>query len=84
MTASGLVQGVFFRASVREQALRLGLTGWVANRSDGSVEVHAQGEDDALRTLVAFVRGGPGQSRIDDVYVETVDTVAEDAGFEVR
>ena len=84
MTASGLVQGVFFRASVRDEALRLGLTGWVANRPDGSVELHAQGEDDNLRRLVAFVRGGPGQSRIDDVYVESVETVDDDAGFEVR
>ena len=84
MTASGLVQGVFFRASVRDEALRLGLTGWVANLPDGSVELRAQGEDDALRDLVAFVRGGPGHSRIDDVYVETVETVEDDAGFEVR
>jgi acylphosphatase len=47
----GLVQGVFFRASTRDEAARLGLGGWVRNRDDGTVEVHAVGEENALRTL---------------------------------
>ncbi|HXW76057.1 MAG TPA: acylphosphatase [Candidatus Eremiobacteraceae bacterium] len=55
----GRVQGVFFRASVEEQARALRLTGWVRNRSDGSVETVVEGDADALAALRAYCRQGP-------------------------
>ena len=51
MTVRGRVQGVFFRASAQREARRLGLTGWVRNRADGSLEIVAEGEEAALRDL---------------------------------
>ena len=71
----GRVQGVFFRASTRQTAVRLGLAGWVANRPDGSVEAFFQGPAEAVETAVAWCRGGPRGARVDRVAVEpaTID-----------
>ena len=67
----GRVQGVWFRASTREEALRLRLTGWVRNLSDGRVEVVAEGDGDAVETLLSwFRRGGPPMGRVDDLAIE--------------
>jgi acylphosphatase len=66
----GKVQGVFFRASTQEEAMRLGLYGEVSNLPDGSVEVIAEGERHAVETLVAWCRrGGPPMARVDDLDV---------------
>ena len=62
---SGRVQGVFFRASTREQALRLELDGRAVNLADGRVEVIASGTPDALATLEAWLRQGPPRARVD-------------------
>lgn len=64
---SGKVQGVFFRASAREQALKLGLRGYAKNLSDGRVEVLAAGDDAALDALTAWLREGPERARVDDL-----------------
>ncbi len=63
----GLVQGVFFRASAREVALGMGLTGWVRNRGDGGVEALIQGPPAAVDAMVDWCRNGPPQARIDAV-----------------
>ena len=63
----GRVQGVGFRWFVRERARALGLTGWVRNRQDGSVEVLALGDDLALERLRAILRTGPDGARVSDV-----------------
>lgn len=77
MVASGSVQGVFFRASTRDEARRLGVVGWAANRHDGAVEIEAQGPADAVAALVAFVRGGPGHAVVDALEVTDVAPEAE-------
>lgn len=64
---SGKVQGVFFRAGTREQALRLGLAGEARNLPDGRVEVMAQGEPAALDALERWLRQGPPAARVDKV-----------------
>ena len=64
---AGKVQGVFFRASTREQASRLGLRGHAINLADGRVEVVAAGDDAALDALEAWLRLGPSQARVDSV-----------------
>ena len=63
----GRVQGVFFRASTQREARRLGLSGWVSNRADGSVEILAEGEDDVLRAFLTWAQRGPGAARVDRV-----------------
>ncbi len=64
---SGRVQGVFFRASTRDQALALGLRGFTRNLPDGRVEVLAAGDEVALDRLAAWLRQGPEMARVDDL-----------------
>jgi acylphosphatase len=64
---SGKVQGVFFRASAREEALRLGLRGWAKNLPDGRVEVIAAGDGAALDDFAAWLREGPPMARVEDL-----------------
>jgi acylphosphatase len=67
----GRVQGVGFRYSLRDEARRLGLAGWVRNRADGSVEALAQGDAAAVEALVAWARHGPRGARVDRLDIET-------------
>jgi acylphosphatase len=67
---SGRVQGVFFRASTREQAIGLSITGHARNRPDGGVEVLACGSADALDALERWLRRGPPAARVDAVVRE--------------
>jgi acylphosphatase len=63
----GIVQGVCYRAASQREAVRLGLTGWVANREDGSVELVAEGEQAALEELATWCRRGPPHAQVFDV-----------------
>jgi acylphosphatase len=63
----GRVQGVGFRWFVEREAHTLGISGWVRNNSDGSVEVLAQGTREQLLVLGSRLRQGPRASRVDDV-----------------
>lgn len=71
-TVSGRVQGVFFRASTRTQALRLGLAGHAKNLADGRVEVLACGAQERLDELEKWLRIGPPSARVDEVAREVV------------
>lgn len=64
---SGRVQGVFYRASTREQALRLGLSGSAVNLADGRVEVIAEGAPEAIDALERWLHEGPSAARVDQV-----------------
>lgn len=63
----GRVQGVGFRESMRVEAERLGVTGWVSNRADGSVEAMIQGPGMAVNALLDWVKIGPSMARVDRV-----------------
>ena len=76
----GLVQGVGYRNALHLEAIRLGLDGWVRNRSDGSVEALAAGPAPALDQLVAWARRGPPAARVGEVSWESVDGPL-DTGF---
>jgi acylphosphatase len=65
----GLVQGVWFRESVRRRADSLGVAGWVRNNPDGTVEAVFEGERDAVESLVRFAHLGPRSARVDRVDV---------------
>ncbi len=64
---SGRVQGVFYRASARAQALALGVSGYAKNQPDGCVEVLASGSADALDGLERWLRQGPPAARVESV-----------------
>jgi len=70
---AGRVQGVFFRASAREQAVRLGLTGYARNLPDGRVEVLVCGEPRAVDQLREWLRVGPPQAAVTGVAFEAQD-----------
>lgn len=74
---TGRVQGVGFRDALREEAIRLGLAGWVRNRADGSVEAVMQGEDTSIDRLIAWARRGPPLA-----HVRALDIIPLEAGFD--
>ena len=76
---TGSVQGVGYRWNMVQQAQRLGLTGWVRNRRDGSVEAVACGGDEELAALIAWSRIGPTGAQVKQVHVER-PTLHEDLG----
>lgn len=79
----GRVQGVWFRDSCRTRAGELGVDGWVRNRRDGTVEVLAEGPEDAVAKLVAWCRVGPPRADVSgiDVSEESPDALV---GFRMR
>ena len=79
---TGRVQRVGFRAWFRHEALSLGLTGWVRNRRDGSVEATVSGPGDRVIAMLESCKAGPAGARIADVAIEERASVPMD-GFSV-
>jgi acylphosphatase len=75
---SGRVQGVFFRASTRDEALRLGLTGYARNLADGRVEVLACGESAQIDALERWLHVGPPLAHVSAVERQGADVAAPD------
>jgi acylphosphatase len=82
--ASGLVQGVSYRANAYDEAVRLGLRGWVRNRRDGRVEALVEGSDHAIAEFVVWCKQGPPAARVTAVDVENDITTESLDAFEVR
>jgi acylphosphatase len=78
---AGKVQGVWFRASTREQAQRLGLHGHARNLDDGRVDVLAVGEGEAIDALAQWLAHGPPDARVDLVERIEADDTPAGAGF---
>jgi acylphosphatase len=70
---TGRVQGVGYRDALCWEAERLGVTGWVRNRTDGSVEALVQGEHELVEMLIAWARRGPPGARVAEVRVAPAD-----------
>lgn len=79
----GRVQRVWYRKHTREQALELGLSGWVMNQADGSVLIEAEGDPNALDRLEAWCRQGPPKARVEDVE-SSQGLLQGHQGFDVR
>ncbi len=80
---TGRVQGVFFRAWTQRQARKLGISGWVRNCDDGSVEAHLEGDEAAVKALVHRMHEGPPAANVANVEVEEVQPEGL-PGFQVR
>jgi acylphosphatase len=80
----GLVQGVSYRAGFDMQARASGLSGWVRNRADGSVEAMIAGDTAAVERIIAWARTGPPGARVDEVTVASADATEVDGnGFSI-
>ena len=81
---SGVVQGVFYRASAQAQARKLSLTGFVRNLPEGTVELIAQGEEADLKRFIDWCSKGPSGARIDHIEVEWKELETKFNSFNIR
>lgn len=81
----GLVQGVGYRYAFAERATGLGLTGWVRNRANGTVEASVHGPADAVAEIVAWAHKGPGAAHVSRVVVtDELEPAPPGASFDIR
>jgi acylphosphatase len=80
----GRVQGVYFRASAVYEAQNLGLTGWVRNCADGSVEALAEGDRNKMEEWIAWCRRGPSGARVEKVEIQWLPYTGEFAAFQIK
>lgn len=81
---SGIVQGVFFRASMREVARKYGVTGWVRNLPDGRVEAVLEGSEEAVKKVIEWAHRGPPLARVENVEVRWEEYKGEFRDFSIR
>lgn len=80
---SGRVQGVFFRASARDEARRLGVNGWVRNLPNGDVEALLEGEKKAVAQMLLWCHKGPPYAIVDKVDASYEPFIGDQQGFRV-
>ena len=73
LTIKGKVQGVFYRATVKDFADELGIKGWVKNLPDKNVEITATAYEEILQKFINWCKQGPPKARVDDVIVEELE-----------
>lgn len=69
----GKVQGVFFRATAKDVADEIGITGWVKNTEEGNVEIKASGSDDQLQKFITWCKTGPRRAIVTNVRVTNIE-----------
>ncbi|MFA6473057.1 MAG: acylphosphatase [Candidatus Latescibacterota bacterium] len=84
LIAHGRVQGVGFRYFVKDKASRYGIKGWVRNRSDGSVEIHAEGQKEYMDDFTAALKDGPLFGHVSDIESEKVEPTNKYSGFSIE
>lgn len=77
------MQGVFFRSFVAEVALKLGLSGYVRNLHDGTVEVYAEGEKERLEEIIEHLKMGPPAARVEKVAASWSEHTGNYSGFKI-
>ena len=80
---TGVVQGVYYRATARQEARTLGITGWVKNRTDGAVEAVIEGDRVRVLKFIDWFRQGPPAAQVRDVQVEWGDFRGEYQDFSI-
>ena len=80
----GKVQGVFFRYETKQAAIARGVSGWVRNLPDGTVEGVFEGPEESVKSLLAWCRQGPPESRVDKVDTDWLTAEGEFDGFRIR
>jgi acylphosphatase len=80
----GLVQGVWFRASTKDEADRIGVTGWVKNLPDGSVEAIFEGPKKKVEAIVSWCHRGPLGAKVNSVDIAWEPFTHESGNFEIR
>jgi len=80
---AGRVQGVSFRAIMREKAVHNKVDGWVRNRNDGSVEALLQGEEASVRKLIEWARLGPPRASVSSLSEKRLASHPRQAGFRI-
>ncbi|KAF2108406.1 Acylphosphatase-like domain-containing protein [Lophiotrema nucula] len=83
-TVEGEVQGVNFRSFTHKQANSIGITGFVSNASDGTVQGEAQGSADAIKEFVGHLNTGPSAASVNEVKQKEMETKSGESGFNVR
>lgn len=83
LVVRGRVQGVYFRATAQREARQHGLSGWVKNRPDGSVEIIAEGEEDDVKDFLTWAHTGPSTARVDAVDVRWRSYTGEYTDFRI-
>jgi acylphosphatase len=82
-TVHGRVQGVFFRETTRQEGQKLGLTGWVRNLADGTVQTEFQGDEETVKLLLKWLPQGSSMSQVTRVESRETDPVSGEFGFEI-
>ena len=80
----GRVQGVWFRASTKEEADRIGVHGWVRNLPDNRVEIFAEGDGESLERFARQIARGPGHARVEAVETFDEDPTGRSGAFLIR
>ncbi|KAF3010606.1 hypothetical protein E8E13_002870 [Curvularia kusanoi] len=80
----GEVQGVNFRSSTQRQAKTIGITGFVSNASDGTVQGEAQGTDDQIMKFVQYLNKGPSAASVSGVEHNDISVKSGESGFNVK
>jgi len=80
----GRVQGVGFRYATVDEAMRLGLTGWVRNTPDGDVELVAEGDSESIRRIITWSHAGPPGALVVDVDQQILPYAGEFDAFRIR
>ena len=80
----GVVQGVFFRASTREEAMRLGVGGWVRNLPDGTVQALFEGETKKVEEIIGWCHRGPAGASVNNVDIRWEPYQGEFKHFDIR
>ncbi len=84
IVVKGRVQGVFYRASTKEEADRLGINGWVRNREDGGVEILAEGDEEVIKELIEWCKKGPPNAKVKEVKVDWGEYKGEFKNFSIK
>jgi len=81
---TGRVQGVWFRASTKQKAEQLGITGWVRNTTDGRVEAIFEGEESSIKDMIEWCHHGPPHAKIEKVEKKDQNPTNGFDGFSIK